>query len=180
MIDRSQLPPISEILSALGARLQRRRASGICHGSETPGVISYDDDRGVYYCHRCGHGGDVIDLVRRTRDLDYRGACQWLGIAPGRPAAPDPEALRRRRIREGLRAWARRTAKELSYEHYVRERVIAAAERRLRRDAQDEWAWRWLAWAYVGLDGLDHKLDLLSGTEAALVEAYKHMRGGAA
>lgn len=180
MIDRSQLPRISEILSALGARVQRRRASGICHGSETPGVISYDDDRGVYYCHRCGQGGDVIDLVRRTRDLDYRGACQWLGITPGRPMAPDPEALRRRRIREGLRAWARRTVKELNYERYVRERVIAAAERRLRRDAQDEWAWRWLAWAYVGLDGLDHKLDLLSGSEAELVEAYKHMRGDAA
>ena len=180
MIDRSQLPPISEILSALGARLQRRRASGICHGSETPGVISYDDRRGIYYCHRCGHGGDVIDLVRRTRDLDYRGACQWLGIAPGRPAAPDPELIRRRRIREGLQRWARETAKELRYERYVRERVLAAAERRLRRDAQDESAWNWLQWAYTGLDALEHKLDALAGGEAELAELYRHMRGDAA
>jgi len=180
MIDRSQLPPISEILSALGARVQRRRASGICHGSDTPGVISYDDRRGIYYCHRCGHGGDVIELVRRTRDLDYRGACQWLGITPGRPMAPDPELIRRRRIREGLRAWARETAKELRYEHYVRMRVEVAAKRRLRQDPEDEMAWNWLQWAYTGLDALEHTLDMLSGSEAELVEAYKHMRGGAA
>ena len=180
MIDRSVLPSWHAIYELLGERPPRRnRARCVIHGGDSPVSVSVDERQGLFYCHVCGAGGDKITFVEKVRDCSFHEACAFLGLR-GEQLKPDPEALRRRRIREGLQRWARETAKELRYERYVRERVIAAAERRLRRDAQDEWAWRWLAWAYVGLDALEHKLDLLEGKEANQVEAYTHMRGDAA
>lgn len=177
MLDVSNLPTISEILRGLGAQVRGKRATGICHNGTTPGVISFDDDKGVWYCHRCAHGGDVVDLIQRALDTDFRGACRYLGMEPGKPPEPDPAITRRRRIREGLRSWARRTGREMRDEHYARTGLIELGLQRLRRDAQDETGWTWLAAAYRGLAALEHALDVIDiGTEAQQVDAYRQWR----
>lgn len=180
MIDRNDLPSISDILSRLRVSPGRRgRTRCPIHQGDNAQAFSYDDAKGQWYCFRCGFGGDAVQLVKRSLDVDFKEALQWLGITPGRPSMPDPESLRRNKVRNGLRQWARKTARELRDEHYVRIRAIAAAERRLKRDEEDEWAWNWLAWAYTGLEAITYKLDMLEGGEMEQIEVYRHIRRAA-
>jgi hypothetical protein len=177
MIDISTLPSWSEVYFRLGEHSPRRNR-GRCpiHGGDSPSSVSLDEDRGVYYCHVCHSGGDKITFVSEVLRCDFKDALRFFGIEPGMPPAPDPAVIRRRKIREGLRNWARTIGRELRFEHYVRERVIARAQERLARDPDDDWGWNWLAWAYTGLEAIAHKLGQLEGDEAQQVQAYKELR----
>ena len=175
MIDRSELPSIPDTLRRLDIEPGRhRRARCPVHRGDNPTALSWTDE-GQWFCHRCGIGGDAITLVQRALDLDCAGAMRWLGITPGKPPIPDPAVLRRQRIREGLRRWADTRGRELRYEHYVMEHVTAAAERRLRQDPEDEMALKWLSWT-ARQDQLAYMLDLLEGSEADQIQAYREMR----
>jgi DNA primase len=180
MIDRSGLPRISDILSRLRVPPGRRgRTCCPIHQGDNPQAFSYDDEKGQWYCFRCGLGGDAVELVKKSLDVNFKEALQWLDIAPGTSSILDPESLRRKKVRDGLRKWAHTTARELRFEHYLRIRVIEAAKRRLKRDEEDEWAWNWLAWAYTGLEAIAYKLDMLEGSEEEQIEIYRHIRRAA-
>jgi DNA primase len=180
MIDRTTLPAISDVLPRLRVPPGRRgRTRCPIHLGDNAQAFSYDDAKGQWYCFRCGFGGDAVELVKRSLDMDFKEALRWLDITPGRPSIPDPESLRRNKVRNGLRQWAHATARELRFEHYIRIRVIEAAKRRLKRDEEDEWAWNWLAWAYTGLEAIAYKLDMLEGGEMEQIEAYRHIRRAA-
>jgi hypothetical protein len=179
MIDRAALPTIGNTLQALGAQVRGKRATGVCHGSTTPGVISFNDDDGLYYCHRCAQGGDVLTLVQRTLDTDFKGACQWLGLEPWRPPAPDPEAIRRQKARTALQAWARKIGRELRDEFFYRTRIEYHGRQRLMADPEDRIGWTLLEVAYSGmpLEELEDQLDAIdTGSEAQLVTAYRQAR----
>jgi DNA primase len=178
MMDRAETPSISSILSRLDVP-PGRHGRTICpiHHGQNRFAFSYDDDRGVWYCFRCGIGGDAVDLIKQVTGTDFKGALRWLGIEPGKPPAPDPERIRQRRIREGLLKWAKTLGRQMRNEFYTRELVITEARRRLERDPDDEWAWTWLAWALTGKDALENKLDMIDiGTEEQRLAMYREMR----
>jgi len=84
--------PIADVIAAHGVELRAtgRRYMGRCpfHADDRPSFVVYSDTQS-FHCFGCGASGDVIDFVRRTRDLDFRAAVDFLGEHPGRkPAAP--------------------------------------------------------------------------------------------
>jgi len=177
MISSNTKPSIREFLQELGYHPTRNRCKGPCHDGDNPGAFSFDEDKNVWFCHRCGIGGDVFTLAMTVMDTDFAGALRHFGLEPGKPPIPDPEAIRRRRIREGLERWARETGRRLRDEFYTRELVIVRALERLRRDAEDVWSWSWLAWALKGQAALEHALDMVDiGTEQQRITAYRQWR----
>jgi hypothetical protein len=178
MIDHSQLPPISSILSHLGIAPGRHgRTQCPIHQGENKQAFSYNDDKGQWFCFRCGFGGDAIDLVKHSLDLDFKSALRWLGLEPRSIKAPDPAIVRKRRVRQGLRCWAHKLQRRLRDEFYYRTKIEYYGTRRLKADPEDEIGWSLLEIAYKGapLDELERILDLLIGTEEQQLEAFKQM-----
>jgi hypothetical protein len=121
-------------------------------------------------------GGDAVTLVERALDTDYRGALAWLGIRPGEIPRPDPAAVRRQRARQGLRAWARETARWMRDQYHIRGVVEVAATALLDADPTDEQAWDALAWAVTGRERIGYMLDIMNGkSEADILDAYRHL-----
>jgi DNA primase len=180
MIPRTDLPTISEILSRLDVPLGRNgRALCPIHRGNNRQAFSFSDDKGAWHCFRCGFGGDVVTLIEKALETDFKGALRWLGIELAKPPAPDPAVVRRQRARAGLKAWAKQTGKELRDEFLTRERVITRALARLRKDPSDRWAWNWLEWAFRDHAQIEYKLDLLIGKEEAQLEAFRQWRAAA-
>jgi hypothetical protein len=152
-----------------------RRGRGECPFCGSCTGFSSHEDRG-FHCFACGIHGDKIAFIQQLHGCGFKDALRFFGLEPGKPPAPDPETVRRRNIREGLRRWAMTLGKELRLEHYVRERVIARAQERLSRDPEDPMAWGWLAWAYKGLEAIAHTLDQLEGNETQQLQAYREWR----
>lgn len=173
----SNIPTISEILTRLDITPGRRgRSRCPIHRGDNSQALSVDKTNRVWYCHRCGFGGNAVELVKKALDLSFPDAMRWLGHEPGQPIRVDPEAERKRLIRRQLKQWIEAEAKELRFDHYVRERIIARAEKRLRLDPEDERGWRWLAWAYRGMDAISYRLDALDGNDEAVKVAYYKRR----
>lgn len=178
MIPREALPSISEILSRLDIPLGKRGRT-LCpiHRGDNTQAFSYDDDKGQWYCFRCGIGGDAVELVKRSLDTDFLRALRWLGIERGAIPKPDPAIMRRWQARQGLKVWAEKIGKELRFEFYVREKVITRALKRLRQNPDDAYGWSWLGWALTGHSALEYKLDMIDiGTEEQRLEAYQELR----
>lgn len=180
MIDRAALPSISHILSDMDIPANRHgRTKCPIHLGDNNQAFSYNDQKGVWYCFRCGIGGDAIDLVKKAQGVDFVGALRWLGLSPDFIKAPDPAIVRRHRMRANLQRWAKIAAKKLRFEFYVREQAETRAQVRLKRDPDDPQAWDWLEWAYKGKEAAAYHLDMLEGTEQQQIEMFKQ-RGAAA
>jgi DNA primase len=177
MIDRSALPAISTILSRLDISPGRRgRTRCPIHRGENSQSFSYEDEKGSWYCFRCGFGGDAVTLIEKTLDCDFKGALRWFGIEPGIPPKPDPEILRRQKARAGLRAWTKKVGKVWRDEFLTRERLITRALALLREDPEDSQAWEWLSWALTGHAALEYKLDMIAGKEDQQIEVFRYWR----
>jgi DNA primase len=100
---RANLVEVVEERTSL--RKQGARLVGRCpfHEERTPS-FSVDGSQGLYYCFGCGKGGDTIQFVRETQNLDFSDAVVWLaerfGITPEyEDASPADDARRTRRKR---------------------------------------------------------------------------------
>ncbi len=179
MIARSELPSISSILTGLGINPnQHGRTKCPIHQGENKQAFSYNDAKGLWYCFRCGFGGDAIDLVKRSLDVDFVGALRWLGLSSDFIKAPDPAVLRQYRIRTGLKNWAHDLQRELRDQFYHRSKIEMNGKRRLLRDPEDCIGWELLSVAYTGIpfDELERRLDLLNGTDEQQLEIFRQMR----
>jgi hypothetical protein len=170
MIPREESTRISEILSRLGIQLgQNRRNHCPIHRGDNAQAFSYDDEKGVWFCFRCGFGGDAIELVKKALDLDFKTALQWLGIEAGKPITTNrikPENFSRF-------AYLLERQRELSNEFRIRKIIEGQALTRFRSDPNSEIGWQLLEVAYCrpGLDALEYELDELF--ELIPREAYK-------
>ena len=99
----------ADMVDVVSARVRLRRVgaryTGLCpfHEERTPSFSVNAADK-LYYCFGCRKGGDVIDFVRETEQLDFAGALEWLAGRYGVPleyeeASPRLDAERRRRQR---------------------------------------------------------------------------------
>ncbi len=165
-------PSIGEALLRLGMQPGKSRSRCPIHQGESAS-LSFDEDRGLWFCHRCGVGGDLIRLVELARGIDFKSALGWLGLdASVSLQPPDLEALRRRREQERIQCWADRLGRELRSEFYTRELVICRALERLRRDEDDAWGWEWLSWAlcdHVWLEWLLDTIDIGRPEKRAMI-----------
>lgn len=178
MMDPSTLPSWTEIYSRLGGPAPRhRRGRCLIHRGDSPTSVSLDDERGLFHCHVCGAGGDRIDFISKALETDFAGALRFLGLDPGRPPAPDPAIIKRRRVRAGLTGWADNLGRQLRDEHLQRFRIEAYGLGKLRNNPEDDLAWSLLRIAYLGLGQLEEQLDLVDiGTDADRLQVYREWR----
>ena len=164
MIPPSDLPAISTILSRLDISPgQRGRTKCPIHRGDNLQAFSFDDKRGQWYCFRCGFGGDAVELVKRSLGANFKTALRWLGLELGKPPAPDPVVIRKRK--EQLQHWAEllQLQRELRDEYRLRNLIAFHAGQRLRVDPDSWLAWELLDVAYSGrpLGAIEHELDEL-------------------
>jgi hypothetical protein len=73
--------PIDQYLAAAGVALVKSGTKHVCkcpfHDDKTPSM-SVDVGQGVWYCHACGFGGSVIDLVIRMKGVSVKEAMHQL------------------------------------------------------------------------------------------------------
>lgn len=69
-------------LQEAGAAVQGSSVRCPFHADSRASASIHEDDSGTWRvtCHACGAGGDVVDIVQRSRGLDFRAACAVLGI----------------------------------------------------------------------------------------------------
>ncbi len=100
----------ADMVEVVSSRTQLRRASGTrftgrCpfHEERTPS-FSVNPVTKLFYCFGCGKGGDVIDFVKESENLDFVGAIEWLAerfrvTLEYEEASPRQEETRRHRER---------------------------------------------------------------------------------
>ena len=103
-------------------RLRKMGSSykGLCpfHQEKTPS-FSVMPERGTFHCFGCGEGGDAIDFVEKTEQLDFVGAIEWLADRFNVPleyeeASPEADRERKRKERAPLRSWSGTGAKSVT------------------------------------------------------------------
>ncbi|MBE6710467.1 MAG: DNA primase [Ruminococcaceae bacterium] len=88
-----------DIESVISSYVSLKRAGsnlkGLCpfHSEKTPSFTVYPETQS-FYCFGCGAGGDVINFVMRTENLDYRAAIETLAKRAGITLPDDGEYQR--------------------------------------------------------------------------------------
>ncbi|MFO7958727.1 MAG: hypothetical protein R6X33_16680 [Candidatus Brocadiia bacterium] len=94
---------IRRVAEALGLEVHEAGACFYCrcpvtvheHDGSRPRCQLGGEEDHLWYCHKCGEGGDAVGLVKAVRGCDAAGAFAWLrqrGFLPdrsGRAASPD-------------------------------------------------------------------------------------------
>jgi hypothetical protein len=174
-IDRAALPTIEETLKRLGAKPKHRRSDCPIHRGDNPQAFSFNDAEGVWYCHRCGKGGDVVALVQLALDTDFPGALRWFGLEPGQPPKPDPKLIELSRTREALRLVVTTKARKLRKQYLERWEFERASRARLLNDPDDPAGWELLKQAYWNEARDEEILDQVDQckTDEEFIEAFK-------
>jgi len=113
MIDR---PPIVDVVSGyVSLRRAGKEFIGLCplHSEKSPS-FSVNEEKGLYYCHGCGGGGDVITFVRKVEQVDFKTALNRLGMAGATGPITKPHKSIERQAAEVITAWADEMSLELS------------------------------------------------------------------
>jgi hypothetical protein len=84
--------PIDRYLAAIGHPVNKGMACCPFHDDKSPSM-SVDVEKGIWFCHGCGFGGSVIDLVVRQQGLSVKEAMIKLAEEAG--LREDPEAVRK-------------------------------------------------------------------------------------
>lgn len=75
-------PSIIEIVSRYtDLKGSGREHLGLCplHAEKSPS-FTVNEEKGLFYCHGCHQGGDVIHFVELMEDTDFKGALSHLGL----------------------------------------------------------------------------------------------------
>jgi DNA primase len=99
----------ADMVEVVSARTQLRRSgarwTGLCpfHEEKTPSFSVNPQDK-LFYCFGCGKGGDIINFVRETEQLDFAQAVEWLAeryrvTLEYEESSPEQDAARSRRER---------------------------------------------------------------------------------
>jgi len=95
----SPKPDIMTVIEREGIELRRGKACCPFHEEKNPSFI-VNQKKQTYHCFGCGAHGDVIALIQKLHGYDFKDACKYLGITPGKPAPVYPTLQRRRTIQE--------------------------------------------------------------------------------
>ena len=114
VIDRADS---GDVWTALGgAPLRHRRGKAFWRDGDSPNV-SIDANRNVWFDHRDGVGGGVLDLIQVVLDCDRKGAVQWLASHQGVELDDNPMTPSEQREYAERRRWAEVEAEKLTQWH---------------------------------------------------------------
>ncbi|MGF3022671.1 DUF7146 domain-containing protein [Methylobacterium aquaticum] len=103
--------PLSNIFERFGHKIRRAGRVHEClcpfHAERTPSC-TIDDAKGVFFCHGCSAGGDLIDAVMRFRGCEFPDAVEFLGGARELSEFDRARLDKQRRDREAEAAAERR------------------------------------------------------------------------
>ena len=91
MLTAEELKSVVEPVKVIGEYVRLRKSgkewTGCCpfHEDRTPS-FRVNPDSGLWYCHTCGFGGDILTFVEKAEGLDFRGAFAKLAAIAGIPA----------------------------------------------------------------------------------------------
>lgn len=70
---------IIDVATRLGIQVKKNKALCFVHDEKTPS-LSFNDRKGVYFCHGCGIKGNVPTLVSTILKLDTKATYEWLSV----------------------------------------------------------------------------------------------------
>ena len=71
-----------------------------CFHKDKTASLSIDPDKGLFFCHGCGAGGDSIRFVQLAEGCSFKDACN---ILIERFKIPQPVRLYRKELRKSIR-----------------------------------------------------------------------------
>ena len=97
MLTAEELKKVVEPIKIIGEYVQLKKSGtgkqfiGCCpfHEDRTPS-FSLNPESGLWYCHACGIGGDILTFVEKAEGLDFRGAFAKLAAIAGIPVESQP------------------------------------------------------------------------------------------
>ncbi len=161
MIPHSQRPSIVEVISGyLILKKVGRNYFGLCpfHLDKNPS-FTVNEEKGLFYCHGCHEGGDVIRFIELIEGLDFKGALAHLGLND-QPRPTRAKIKTRERVRQASRnlaTWALSVServgtrmRELGQRSYTARKLLnelPGADKRLLREViqRDEREWQILS-----------------------------------
>ena len=81
-LDDIRATPIEKVADKMGIRVVRHKALCPFHEDRHPS-LHFKNNR--FKCFACGASGDVIDLVQRYLNVEFKEAVEWIGEAPQPP-----------------------------------------------------------------------------------------------
>jgi DNA primase len=174
-IDRvREATDIVELISEVtNVKKSGRSYMAVCpfHEEKTPSM-SVDRGRGLYHCFGCGKGGDVFELVKETRGVDFGEALDILATKAGITLVRD-QAEARQRGRRAAAVEALRRAVEVYHERLRKATDAGPARAYLRnRGYEAELIEEWkLGFAGVDWDSLSKTLRTGGTDDRALSDA---------
>ena len=110
-------PSIIEVVSHYtDLKRSGREYLGHCplHSEKTPS-FTVNEEKGVFYCHGCHEGGDVITLVQKIEGLDFKTTLNHLGLHGGPAPTKREQAQREKRKRKAhlIKQWAMATSEQI-------------------------------------------------------------------
>ena len=88
---KAAVDPVEIIDGYVRLRKAKKEWFGCCpfHEDRTPS-FRVNPDSGLWFCHGCGLGGDVLSFVEKAEGLDFRGAFAKLAAIAGIPVESQP------------------------------------------------------------------------------------------
>lgn len=77
-LDEIRATPIEEVAENLGIGIVRHMALCPFHNDKHPS-LHFDLKKNRYKCFACGESGNVIDLVMRYNNMEFKEAINWIG-----------------------------------------------------------------------------------------------------
>ena len=77
-LDEIRATPIEEVAENLGIGIVRHMALCPFHNDKNPS-LHFDLKKNRYKCFACGASGNVIDLVMRYNNMEFKEAINWIG-----------------------------------------------------------------------------------------------------
>jgi len=129
--DVSSAVHVRGIMASLKVKVHarhRRACCPLCDG-RSKWTVSFDREGRLWFCHRCGKGGDVFSLVEAVQGCDFKEALRFVAASAGIQL----EGVDAEELRHCLQEERRRRERELEEKQEQED-----AARRLRLERREE------------------------------------------
>jgi hypothetical protein len=116
----------------------------ICLNGQRSDAFSVDVARGLFFCHACGSGGDLVRLVEASQRMSLPEAVAWLGHnynidLPGRPDAWFRKQDRQARIRQEMIEQRREVKRRRLFKYLILPEIEKVPEADQERETNLAW-----------------------------------------
>jgi len=121
-------PDIVKVVEREGVALKHNGGKfwGLCpfHSEKTPSFCIYADKQ-RFFCFGCGEGGDVIDFIRKLKQISFKDAIEYLGVNGNERRPPNRDELWKALERELFLKWQKSMQFELAETYRLYNRIIS-------------------------------------------------------